>query len=684
MKINRLVLAIAMAGMTIQLANAADADSPVQADKITVLGSDSSPANPLEQVANVSKAGVTVEELPMSVSVIDKDFMQNTGAKNIQDALLYTAGAYAGAFGADTRGDWVKVRGVDPLMYLDGLRSLYGSYNNTRQNIFTLEQIEVMKGPASSLYGQSSVGGIINSVTKRPKEERQGEFWAQVGNNDRKQLATDWTGKVDEEGKLLVRLVGLARDSGTQVDHVDHDELLFTPSVTWRPNSDTQLTLLANLQKKEGGVTAQFLPTYGTLLPGPKGQVSPDTFIGEPDWDRYDREQKALTAELEHRLNDNWKLTAVARYVDGESETREHWVDIGAVPDADGNVTRTVYSVDRSFEALNVDARINGNFDLGVTQHRLVVGIDRQDANTDDSNYMYGYGQGGTINLYNPVYGNVPTSITTVDRPSSTLEQTGVYLSDHISFGNFIVSAGIRYDETSNQAQGSAAVESDATTRQLGLMYKFDNGLSPYFSFAEAFTPNTGDDGMGNVLKPTEGEQVEFGIKYLSADRNTAVTFARFDIEQQNRIATGTHPGGLRQIGAQIDGWELELQQRWQDLSLRLALTDMEAVDGSGTRLPYTAEQFASAWLDYNNGNGWRMGAGARYTGSNVGWGGAPEVDGITLYDAMVGYRTGPWDFSLDVKNLTDEEYVSWCRSPGTDCGYGEKMTVTANTRYYF
>lgn len=690
MKLKRLALAVALASGAGHSAQALSADTDtstaVQADKLTVLGKNSDATlMTLEKTTDVSKVGVSIAELPMSVSVIDQGFIANSGAKNIQDALLYTAGAYAGAYGADTRGDWVKVRGVDPIMYMDGLRSNYGSYNNTRPNTFALEQIEVLKGPSSTLYGQSSVGGIINAVTKRPKAESQGEFWAQLGNNDRKQLAADWTGKVDADGKVLVRLVGLARDSGTQVDHVDDDELLFTPSITWRPSNDTELTLLANLQKKEGGVTAQFLPTQGTLAAGPKGSVPASTFIGEPGWDRYDREQSALTAELSHRFNDTWSFSAVARYVDAETKTREHWVDIGAVPDADGNISRTVYSVDRSFEAFNIDARLKADIDWGISNHKLLIGLDRQDAKTDESNYAYGYGLGGTINLYNPVYGNTPAALATTDRPWSELQQTGIYLADHISLGNFIIAGGIRYDETSNQKQGADETDSDALTRQLGLMYRFDNGLSPYWSYAESFTPNTGDDGYGNLLKPTTGEQVEVGIKFLSQDHNTSITVARFDIEETNRVAAGDRPGSQRQLGATIDGWELELQQRWNDFNLRLSLTDLEAVDGnSGVRLPYVAEKLASAWLDYTPGNGWRTGLGVRHTGSNVGWGGAPNVDGVTLYDAMVGYTSGPWDFSLDVKNLTDEEYVSWCRSAGTDCGYGETLTATLNSRYRF
>lgn len=665
----------------------AQSEQPLAVDKITVLGNAADQAEilPLEHSASVSKIGAAVAELPYSVAVVDQAFIQDSGAKNIQDALLYSSGIYAGAFGADTRGDWTKVRGVEPINYLDGLRSHYGSYNNVRPNTYALERIEVLKGPASVLYGQGSVGGIINAVSKRPQPVEGGELWAQLGSYERKQIAGDLTGPLDAQGRWLFRLVGLARDSGTQVDHVDDDELLFSPALTWRPDNQTRLILLANYQKREGAVSAQFLPAYGTLLPGAKGPVGPETFVGEPGWDRYDREQSALTLMFDRQLDDTWSFSAIARYVDAETSTREHWPDIGSVPTANGDVTRTLYSVDASTQAFNWDARLKAQFNLGVSEHQLLIGVDSQDAETDRWNYYYGVSQGGTLNLYDPVYGNIPGALPTVDRPSTTLKQLGFYLADQVRIGHSILTAAARYDDTENIQQGSGrSAKADAVTGLLGYMYQFDSGLAPYISYSESFEPNTGDDGLGNLLDPTEGEQVEVGLKYLSPENDLSITLAHFDIEQTNRVATGDVPGGLKQVGAQIDGWELQLQKQWRRLNLLLNLTDLSAEDGSGARLPYVAERQASAWGSYRFGNGWRAGLGARYTGSNVGWGGAPEVPSVTLYDAMVGYETGDWEFTLDVKNLTDKTYISWCRSAGTDCGYGEKLNATLNARYRF
>lgn len=646
----------------------------------------------LQKEPEVGKLNVAVEEQPYSVSVIDKQFIQDSGAKNIQDALLYTPGVNAGNFGFDTRIDSAKVRGVDAGRYLDGLRQVYGFYNSVRTNVYALESIEVLKGPSSMLYGQSDLGGIINGVSKLPQEEKAGEIWAQYGTFNRKQLAVDVTGPASENGDLLYRLVALGRDSDTQVDYVEDDGYMLSPSLTWRVSDATALTLLLNRQENKGKVSAQFLPQAGTLEPGPQGFIGSERFVGEPGWDRYDREKTEATLFVDHQLNDNWSASTTARYTDSSTETREHWVRIPSVPDANGEVLRTIYTADAATEIFNMDARLEGTLELGPTRHRVIVGVDHQDARWEQDNYFYGYGLGGTFNVYNPQYGNVNEEIITPsDRPDNEIRQTGVYIADHMEIGPVVVSAGLRHDWAENRliaVSGPDTVSDEqATTGRAGVMYRFKNGISPYVSYAEAFSPNLGTDGTANAgaLKPTTGDQQEAGVKYVSPDKSLGITAAYFDITQENRVSDGQTPGGAEQTGAVINGWELQVNKRWQRFETQVAYTDLNADDeASGNRLPYVAEQQASWWNQLYLGSNWRFGAGVRYVGDNVGNGGGPVVPSVTLYDAMVGYTWGEWDFSVDAKNLADEEYISWCRYEGADCGYGERRTVLANARYRF
>ncbi len=646
----------------------------------------------MEEAPSVGKINVPINEQPFSMSVVDEEFIQDSGAKNIQEALLYTPGVNAGNYGFDTRIDSATVRGLEAGRYLDGLRQIYGSYNSVRSDVYALESVEVLRGPSSMLYGQADLGGVINGVSKLPEEQRSGEIWAQYGSHNRKQLGFDFTGAADEEGKLLYRLVGLQRDSDTQVDHVEDDSYFIAPSLTWRPSDDTSITLLVNRQESDSQVSAQFLPQAGTLQPGSQGFIGSERFVGEPGWDRYDGEKTETTLFFDHQLNDNWAFAATARYTDSSTETREHWVDIPSVPDADGNVSRTIFTADAATQILNLDARMEGEFELGATKHTMVVGLDRQDARWEQDNYFSGAGLGGTIDIYNPQYGNLQLdALNPTDRPDNEIEQVGVYLSDHIELGRVVVSAGLRHDWAENRTLALAGPDTvsdqEATTGRLGFMYRFDNGVSPYISYSEAFTMNLGTDGTAaaNALDPTTGDQQEAGIKYLSPDKSLAISAAYFDITQQNRVSDGVTPGGVEQTGAVVDGWELQVNKRWQNFETQLAYTNMNATDdSSGERLSAVAEEQASWWNRLYVGNNWRVGAGVRYVGDNVGFGGSPVVPSSTLYDAMVGYTMGEWDFSVDVKNLTDDETISWCRYEGGDCGYGSRRNVTANVRYQF
>lgn len=641
-----------------------------------------------------SKSSVPLAKQPYAATVIGKDFFEDIGAKNIQDALMYSSGVYAGAFGFDTRGDWAKVRGLDASFYQDGLRSIYGSYNSVRPNVFALEQVEVLKGPSSVLYGQAELGGIINSVSKLPKAQQEGEVWLQLGSHDRQQLAADVTGPLSDDGKLLYRLVALTRDSGTQVDYVDDDGMLFAPAITWLPTDNTEITLLVNSQRNTGAVSAQFLPSQGTIDPGPLGPIDPSTFVGEPGFDRYDREKNEITLFANQRLNDAWKLAFTARRTRSETETREHWADVGAVPDASGNISRTLYMADRGTRVTNVDLRVEGDVQLGRTQHNVVLGVDRQDARWEEDNYYYGYGQGGTINLYNPVYGTVNyAALAPADRDDSEISQTGFYLMDHIEMGSWVVSGALRHDNSISRVLAVSGDDERSHDKEVsgraGVMYQTRWGLSPYLSYSEAFVPNLELDGNGNSLDASTGEQEEVGFKYVRQDLGLTVTGAYFVIEETNRVVQGMQPQSVEQVGAVSEGWELEVKQRWKQLEVQASFTDMNANnDATGERLPFTAERLASLWGQYQLTNGLRVGAGVRYIGSNMGYdygsGANPKVPSVTLYDAMLGYQVDNWDFSVNMQNLSDKEYVSWCRGPGYDCGYGELRSVMANARYRF
>ena len=662
------------------------------------------------------KADTPIMELARSVSVIDEADITQRGLFRLDQAYTYSPGVHGETFGFATRGDWVRVRGFDVPQYQDSLQSLFGNYNNTRPDIYTLEQVEILKGPASVLYGQGSPGGIVNVVSKRPKADAHHEIVAELGNFNRKQLAVDSTGAIDKDSKWLYRAVGVYRDTETQVDFVDDKTTVLAPSLTWRPSNKTNVSLLLNYTDTDGDTGAQFLPIQGTLNPAPNGDfIANDFYAGEPDFNKYDATTTSVTLLADHQINNIWSVEITSRYTDAEANYQQAWPSfIGGnryVLNADGSlyengtVPRSFFRSDASSEQTAFDGRLRADFSTGDITHNVLIGTQYQNVTTDDDGYYAfavgfdrvtrgpdaTFGDTYWINLFNPVYGNVPPDalLSTLyrDNPETKLIDTGFYISDHLSIGNLNATIGIRYDDASSET-GDAKQDDDATSLSAGLLYKTSLGLSPYVSYAESFQPVVGSNGNEDnpqPLKPQEGEQIEVGLKYQANNLPAALTLSAFEIEQTNLNDPSSLPGNFQQQRgtATIKGVELEGKISLNDVAIDINLSKLDTENAEGDHIASVPEKQASTWLSYEPETGFRAGAGARYVGET--WDGTDLIrtPSYTLLDFMLGYKLEQWNFSLNVRNATDKEYQSTCLTRG-DCFPGRARTVIGRVAYTF
>jgi len=320
----RRALAVALAALAgIPLASAAEDDNAVP---------DGTEIEEVVVTAAMTRYGATKSDVPImemarSVSIETQQDLLDKGALNLADAYVYSAGVTGERYGFATRGDWVAVRGLDVPEYRDSLQALFGNYNNTRPDIYTIEQVEILKGPASVLYGQGSPGGIVNVVSKTPREDQRNEIVVDAGNFSRRQIAADVGGALDDAGHWRYRLVAVYRDTDSQVDYVSEEARVLAPSLRYSPSADTEVTLLGTFQRNDNDTGAQFHSVYGTLLPAPNGEYIPwDAYTGEPGFNRYDTDSDSLTLLANHRINDVWSLEATARWTDGSSDYRQAWV----------------------------------------------------------------------------------------------------------------------------------------------------------------------------------------------------------------------------------------------------------------------------------------------------------------------------------------------------------------------
>ncbi|OMG67651.1 TonB-dependent siderophore receptor [Stutzerimonas balearica] len=644
---------------------------------------------------SATKTDTPIIETPQSISVITADRIRDQGSLTIQDSLRYVSGMRGEAYGFDSRGDFSLVRGVSPTIFLDGLQQSVGSYTNTRTDPFTLERVEVIKGPSSMLYGQSSVGGLLNLVSKRPQAERRNELQLQYGSFDRKQIAFDSTGPLDDDGTLLYRVVAIGRDSQTQVDHTKDNRLVFMPSLTWRPNEQFEWTLMANVQKDDGGTTSGFLPHRGTVLSAPYGEIGSERFVSEPGFDEYDTEQKALTSQMSWRLDETWTLRQNLRWQKSKVsyQTMYGWPPVLG---ADDRTVNRVWSVSKPEVTIwSADHQAESRFDTGALQHTLLMGVDYRHAVTDSRSAR---GVATPLDLYDPVYGTFdPSGITLSDVPQQRAVQKGLYVQDQVRLDRWLMTLGLRKDWAETRVEDGNRQKDDAVTGRVGLTYLFDNGVAPYISYSESFTPIIGLNTITQQsYKPLEGEQWELGIKYQPVGSNTLLTAAVFDLREKNRqMPDPANPLSTIQAGeARVKGLELEglveVDPNW-DLIATYSYLDSEVAKGppaqQGKRIASVPEHMASLWSQHRFSvagiSGFSAGAGVRYVGAS--WDGTDSLKtpSTTLFDAMLGYAYQDWSFTLTATNLEDETYYTTCLSRG-DCFTGNRRTVVATASYSF
>lgn len=643
-----------------------------------------------------TKTDTPLVETPQSVTVVTRDQMVDQGATGVQEALNYAAGVRSDAYGLDARNDGVRIRGTYPEIYQDGLRRRFDWYtSDTRVDPFTLERLEVLRGPSSMLFGQSTTGGVVNMVSKRPLAQRQGEVGVQLGSWGRKQVQADLTGPLTADGEWLYRLVAVGRNADTQVDHVPDDRALFAPTLTWQPSAATSLTLQALWQKDKSGSTAQFFPWEGVSLPNPNGRIPLDRFIGEPGFDRYDSERKSIGWLFEHRVNDRLTVRQNTRYSHNHVDYYSIYGDAfgGAVAWQGDPVNRRVLGryVDVSettAKMLVTDQHVEADVDTGAVRHKLLAGIDAARYTKDVKSFFdfptYFGGTAPSIDVYNPVYQGYTLPGPLTDAPQAGVRQTAFYLQDQMRLGNWIIVAGLRRDRATTTLEGSEDETTYATTRRLGVLYAFPSGWSPYLSYSESFQPQAPRTvaGVTQRLEPLRGEQFEAGLKYEPAGSRFSASAAVYTLNEKNIVLD--RGVSISQAGkTKNQGLELELKGRITpafDIAAHYNYTDM---DPTLEQLP---KHQASVWGKYRFAiggvTGFSAGAGVRYMDSFRD-GPAPETPSVTLLDLMLAYETGPWRYALNINNATDKEYVGTCLSRG-DCWYGSRRNVVATATYLF
>jgi iron complex outermembrane recepter protein len=652
-------------------------------------------------------------ETPASVSVITQDQIQGQGAQSVAQAVRYTPGTRGEIAGADGRTDAVYVRGFLADQYLDSLRLLnFGIYAYPLIEPHNLERIEVLRGPASILFGQGSPGGVVDMVSKRPTDVPYHEMFLSTGNYDRIQAGVDLSGPIDNDKQFLYRLTASGFDVGSQVDHTGYQRISIAPSLTWRPDNETTFTVLGTYQRDPKAGFYNQLPALGigTINPAPNGLRIPTSFYsGEPGFDKTDRTYGSIGYVFERKIGSAITFRQNMRYTDLDTDFAV--VSPNVSQNDPSKLARGAYTTQETIRSFAIDNQGEIRFLSGPFQHTVLAGVDYR--NGYDQTLNRSLAVAPVINAFSPVYGQPfgPVPLTTLNH--QTIEQAGVYLQDQIKFDRWVALLGTREDMASSRtdslsfATGVTTISPKydiANTKRAALLYKFDSGVAPYIQYTESFQPTAGADFFGRPFAPTTGQQEEAGIKY-QPDPKSLYTLAVFDLTQQNVLTVdpvAAHGPTARVQTGEIRSRGLELEAKTEinrELTLLAAYTYLDNV----VTRTNTLSQFgkhptgfpansASAWVDYtfHGGalDGFGLAGGVRYIGDSPGTSANTfTVPAVTLFDAAVHYDLsglGPqfrgYKLQVNATNLFDKTYVTYCQHIG--CYYGLRRQVIATLRY--
>lgn len=610
---------------------------------------------------SATKLDTPVGRIPQAVTIITQDQIEDQAPRTLNEALGYTAAANPNNYGFDTRYDAFFLRGL-PAYYngyfRDGLRQYNAPSAWFKTEPYGLEGVAVLKGPNSSLYGVSGPGGIVNLITKRPKDEPYREISLTTGGNDRAQIAGDLSGPLSADSDFSYRLTGLARKANSDLAGYADDKTYFAPALSW-DNGVTRATLLAEISASTTGGTASFFnPAYG--------EVS-DLYQGDPEYNDFEQDQWRLGYELEHDLNDSVTLRQSFRAarVEIDLEYSGRYAVLG-------NLYRYWGHYKEDIDTQVLDNGLRWHVATGAISHEVLAGIDMTRADYQS------YGLLGYVSAADTAAADVPFD------GAQKQHQLGVYVHDQMTWGHWQAFASARWDSidttTTDADRISSSQDDTGQSGRLALSRDWDNGIMVYGSLSTSFSPNIGfvhddpaDDSTQRAARPTQSTQREIGLKYAPDGTNLLVSAAVFDIDQRDGVVLDASAGENRQRQLDLNsrGFEIEAQANWDNGWSAIASYAHQRVEiekgaeGTvGNELSGVPNDTLSLWGKYDvqagPAAGLGLAAGLRYVGESYG----DDANAISNNDRVfvdlgLTYRPARLpgvEMQVNVKNLFDEQ----------------------------
>ncbi|NEQ81646.1 MAG: TonB-dependent siderophore receptor [Moorea sp. SIO2I5] len=657
-----------------------------------------------------TRTDTPVLEVPASILTIPRTVLEDQQVVDVDDALRNISGVSVNSF--EGRGFQINLRGFEGApLFRDGFR-LY-SPNDTGDaaaqgfpEVANIERIEVLRGPASIIFGQIEPGGAANIISKRPLDNPFYEVEFQAGNNGFVRPRIDLSGPLTEDNRLLYRLNAVYQnDDGFRDYDQDIDRLFISPALTWRISDRTDLNLQLEYLEDERPLDPGLVAIGDEVADLPRERI-----LGEPD-DFIKSEFLSVGYNLEHQFSDRWTLRNAFRYINDYDDIRAalSFPFIGGLNETTGILNRVFGEQEVTNETLSLQTNVVGKFATGSIEHTLLAGIDlaryrlESDSFTDFSLRI-------PINIFNPVYEAVPRPDRS-ENPNRTedidTDSLQIYVQDQIKLlENLTLVAGLNYETVSQETTTirgnnttTSELDEDEFIPRFGLVYQPLENLSLYGSYSRSFIPSASLTVDGDPLEPETGEGFEVGIKTELLNSNLLATLAYFNITKQNiatpdpndprsSVATGEQESQgieLDIVGEILQGWNLIASYSYIDAEIS---EDNRFEVGNG--LPGVAEHSASLWTTYKiqSGDlaGLGFGIGFNWVGEREGdLDNSFELDSYFLTNAAILYELEDWRFALNFQNIFDVNYIEGTpRTRTRGIEPGEPFTIIGSIRVQF
>ncbi|MBR9792004.1 MAG: TonB-dependent siderophore receptor [Gammaproteobacteria bacterium] len=630
-----------------------------------------------------TKTESDVMQIPLSVQVLTRQLITDQAARDITDLYRSIAGVSEFSYSG------VTFRGFrdDANVFYDGVRGDPFSGFSVPQ-LFNVDRVEVLKGPAAALYGGGEPGGMINYVSRKPTFNERRNVTLTAGNFALAGASAEFTGGITDD--LAYRFGAFYESQDSFRNNAEAENIELAGGALFVLGGSTELTTTYDyIVQNLGGNRLRGVPVddNGNFL------VS-RSYNANEKGDYQDLEALVLQANLQHDFSDNFTFNGTLRYLDNEREQAYHesrsWIDVngdGVANIEDQTIRREYRKQYRTNNELSLTLDFVYEFAVAGIEHQLLFGGDWHSVETDYDYYRARFEADGiaNLNIFTLNYGETNPAtynLTNMNRDGLERERASLYMQDKLQFSPqwaLMVGARLDYFDEKSMDTNTQYSDSDITPRA-GLIYTPSDATTVYLNYSESFNPVDPSDfaeAGAEPLSPETGEQVELGIKQSWLLGRIMTTMAAYQIDKENMVISNPEyveglnddmePALINFGLVESNGAEFTLVGDVSEsvsITANYAYNDTVVASGS-TRNTYNGSRFANSprhqagfWVRYDIASiDSSFAMGVDYVSEQISLSGQ-RVKPFTIFDAS---WTTQWDnllLSVNVKNLFDKVYA--------------------------